>query len=99
MIFHLYNMERLKKNDEVREQAGSKRNAILVEDPITGEERWMLEPKKKIDGEPMGRAGFAVFDVCCGTLLLVSIALSLRYGGTKSPKTMGWVITDRALML
>ena len=101
MIFHLsLKSHHRRKADAFREQPGSTRNAVLVEDPVTGEERWMLEPrkKKKSDDEVMGRVGFSVFDLCCEGLLILSIALSVVYG-KNSASTFGWIIADRALMM
>lgn len=74
---------------------------MLVEDPLTGEERWMLEPKKESKGPENWleqRRRIAAIDVFCGVMLLVSIVFSVAYG-RPSPKTLGGVVFMRALML
>jgi hypothetical protein len=101
LLFHVSMKTALTaKSTEVREQRGSTRNAVLVEDPITGEERWMLEPKdKKKPQAEFGRIAFLVFDLIAAGILILSIALCIKYGATKDVVSLVWVLTLRFITL
>jgi hypothetical protein len=72
----------LQKGKSVKNKAGDKRVAVLVEDPVTGEERWMLEGKAKND-EPSvsgARGLVAGVDAWCGVVFILAIFLAILFG-------------------
>lgn len=102
LIFHISLKTALaKRSQSVREEPGSKRNAVLVEDPITGEQRWMLEvePKKKSEDASPGRVGFLMFDLITGGIIIISAGLCIRYRGTKNTASLICVLVDRFVTL
>ncbi len=76
------------------DRTGSRRTAILVEDPVTGQERWMLEPKPKMGGLEkwlLKRSSVARIDAYCVAMFVAGIVLSLVYGNHASLATWGLV--------
>jgi hypothetical protein len=79
----------LQKGNSVKNKAGDKRVAVLVEDPVTGEERWMLEGKAKNDKPSVSgaRGVVAGLDTWCGVVFILAIFLAIFFG-LNSPKTL-----------
>lgn len=93
----------LKSRDkkDVRGEGERKRTAVLVEDPVTGRERWMLEPKPKrdpLDSWLDKRGPVAGIDVYCGMVILLAIVFAAVWG-YEAPKTMVALILERAAQL
>lgn len=79
-------------------QVGAKRVAVLVEDPVTGEERWMLEPDEKNKYVPMQKWILIVVNVFAMIVLLVSVILSLVFA-RHTPGSLAVVVVMRGVML
>ncbi|KUJ06808.1 uncharacterized protein LY89DRAFT_678389 [Mollisia scopiformis] len=77
--------------------AKKKRIAVLVEDPATGQERWMLEPRPKSEtakGVLKGRRLIAGCDIYSVLIMLGSVVLSILWG-TQYKLVLAVVLTVR----
>lgn len=86
-----------KKGTSVTNKAGDRRVAILVEDPVTSQESWMLERQAK-DHEPSVsgvRGLIAGVDAWCGLVFTTGIFLAIFFG-LDSPKTL---VVDTIVMV
>jgi len=88
------------KVESVKDNAGDKRVAVLVEDPITGEERWMLQVKAKNDGTSSfdKRESIAAMDVGCGLVFILGMFFAV-FWGLDSPKTLGAAMVIMVIQL
>jgi hypothetical protein len=86
--------------DKVAPSAGDKRTAILVEDPVTGEEKWMFERKNKDSGAvvPDYRKLRAGVDLWCGSVFGLTMFFAV-YWGLDSPITLGLMMTVMVVQL
>jgi hypothetical protein len=86
----------------VRSKVGDERVAVLVEDPVTGEERWMLQMKAQKQGDEDGvenkRWFIATLDVICAGVYLLGMFLVI-YWGLDSPNTLAADMTVMVIQL
>jgi hypothetical protein len=91
------------EGEAVKGKKGDTRTAVLVEDPVTGEERWMLQAKateEKDEESPTSdnRTVTAVMDVCCGLVFLLAMFFAI-FWGLDSPKTLTAALSVMVLQL
>jgi hypothetical protein len=90
----------LREGGPGRRRAGETRVAVLVEDPATGEERWMLQAKNENDGSGVEfkRWFIAALDISCGVVYILGMAFALFYI-RDSPKMLAADITVMVIQL
>lgn len=98
---HSFGARICQENEGLQTKAGDRRVAVLVEDPVTLEERWMLEPKPKTDGVTVWleqKRTVAGFDIYSCSVLLLSVIL-FAVLGHRAPAKMWVGMIVRSIML